>query len=337
MGARIVRFLVPEWIDDPRRASGGNIYDREVMAGLRARGWTVLQLGAAGPVAVSAALAKVPDDALLLVDGLVAGNAAAEVKAASRRIRIVLLAHMVAAVFPDVSIEAARSERLALGCARRVIVTSRWTADELVRRMLVDRDVVTIAVPGARPTVPAAPPSNPGELICVGVIAPHKGQDLLLDALARVPRADWTCALAGSATLFQDFACRVTERAAEFGGRVTMHGTLTPDDLDAAYRRSALLVAPSRVESSGMAILEALARGIPVLGAAVGGIPQTVASGGALLVAPGDAGALAGMLESWMTDAGLRARLRREAGRAGSKLPTWSETASAIDSALVAA
>ena len=54
-----------------------------------------------------------------------------------------------------------------------------------------------------------------------------------------------------------------------------MTGALA-QDLDAAYRAADLLVAPSRTESYGMAIADALARGIPVIGSNVGGIPLTV-------------------------------------------------------------
>ena len=39
--AASLRFLVPAGVDDPRRVSGGNVYDRRVRDGLRRRGWEV--------------------------------------------------------------------------------------------------------------------------------------------------------------------------------------------------------------------------------------------------------------------------------------------------------
>jgi glycosyltransferase involved in cell wall biosynthesis len=296
----------------------------------------VVRLTAADRLTAAAALETVPDGALVLVDGLVAGWAADELAEAGARIRVVVLAHMVAASFPDASPQVVQAERRAVGAAHRVIATSRWTADELVRSTPVPRDRVTVAVPGVHPAAPAEPRSD-GELLCVGVIAPHKGQDLLLDALARVIVSDWTCTLVGSATAFGDFAERIAQRAEAFDGRVRMPGVLTPDDLAGVYRRTALLVAPSRVESSGMAIVEARARGIPVLGSRVGGIPEVLAGGGGVLLPADEVAPWADALNAWLVQQELRERLRHEACRARAALPSWPETVTVIERTLVAA
>lgn len=333
---RGIRFIVPDGIDDPHRVSGGNVYDRHVRDGLRERGWTVLDSRASDGAAVTAALQAAPDGALVLVDGLAAGWAPADVEGAASRVRLVLLQHMVASAFPDTTDAAAEVEQRVAGCARRVIVTSRWTGAELVRRGIVEPDRITVASPGVE-AAPAVAGDKERNLLCVGVIAPHKGQDTLLAALALLPDADWTCAIVGSGDTFPEFASRIAREAARFGGRVSLAGVLTGEALAAAYRDSALLVAPSRVESAGMAIADARARGMPVVAAATGGIPDMVAGGGALLVPPDDPAALAEALEAWMTDPALRARLRRAALEARTTLPRWDDTMTRITAALEAA
>jgi glycosyltransferase involved in cell wall biosynthesis len=59
-----------------------------------------------------------------------------------------------------------------------------------------------------------------------------------------------------------------------------------------------------------MAILEAMAAGLPVVATAVGGVPEIVVEGETgLLVAPGDPAALAGALSRLVEDPALRRRL----------------------------
>ncbi|WP_417564442.1 glycosyltransferase family 4 protein [Microbacterium sp.] len=333
MTARTLRFVVPTGVDDPARVSGGNVYDRHVRDGLGHRGWIVDAREVPDAAAAASTLRTAPDDTVVLVDGLVAGWAADAVAAAGRRTRLAVLAHMVVAAFVDASPAAVAAERQALAAAHSVITTSCWTADELVRRGLADRSRIVVAPPGVHPAPTVARPAGDGDLLCVGVVAPHKGHDTLLDALDRVD-ADWTCTIAGSTDVDADFASAVVARADAFGGRIRFAGVLDRTAMADAYRRSALLVAPSRVESAGMAIGEARARGIPVLATTAGGIPDTVAGGGAMLVPPGDAAALADALDAWMTDPALRTRLRAEARRARRALPSWDDTVTAIETVL---
>ncbi|HKT56151.1 MAG TPA: glycosyltransferase family 1 protein, partial [Microbacterium sp.] len=95
---RRVRFVVPKGIDDPHRVSGGNVYDRRVRDGLRERGWTVEVREVADAAGVAEAVGRT--DGTVLVDGLAAGWAPDELDAAAARIRLVVLAHMIAAAFP---------------------------------------------------------------------------------------------------------------------------------------------------------------------------------------------------------------------------------------------
>ena len=75
-----VHVVVPEGIDDAARPSGGNAYDRRVCRELTALGWAVHQHpiagawprpGAGGHAALGGAVRRVPDGAVVLLDGLV--------------------------------------------------------------------------------------------------------------------------------------------------------------------------------------------------------------------------------------------------------------------------
>lgn len=330
-------FVVPAGIDDPARVSGGNVYDRHVRDGLRGRGWGVEVFEASDAGEAASVLRGVPAGSRVLVDGLVAGWTPAAVEEAAGRARLTILAHMVTAAFPDATDAAVDAERRALAAAREVIVTSAWTAAELAERGLAAAERTAIAAPGTDSASSRPHRANHAALLCVGVIAPHKGQDTLLAALARVRADDWTCTIAGSSEPFAEFAAAVARQAAAFDGRVRLTGVLGDDALAAAYHRSALLVAPSRVESAGMSIAEARARAIPVIGAATGGIPDALGGGGGLLVPPGDPEALAAALDAWLSDPELRARLRREAEAARATLPTWLDTVARVAEALEAA
>ncbi len=332
-----LRFVVPAGVDDPRRVSGGNVYDRHLRDGLRRRGWNVDVCEAADAGDAASILRDAPDGSRVMVDGLVAGWAPQAVEEAAGRLRLTVLAHMVTAAFADATDAAIDAERRALASAHDVIVTSDWTAAELARRELADPDRTVVAVPGTVPAQPGPPPADAGELLCIGVIAPHKGQDTLLAALARLRATEWSCTIVGSSEAFPAFAAAIARQADALDGRVRLTGVLDDRALDDAYRRCALLIAPSRVESSGMAIADARARGIPVLGARTGGIPDALAGGGGLLVRAGDAAALAAALDGWLTDPALRARLRREALAVRATLPTWRDTVTRVADALEAA
>ena len=240
-----------------------------------------------------AVLSRLPDGALVLVDGLVAGRVARGGRGRGGRLRIVVLAHMVSAAFPDADPRAVEGERRALRSARRVIATSEWTRSELVRARRRPAERVVVATPGrtTRPSRRGTPTG--GALLCVGVVAPHKGQDVLVEALATLGATATTGPARSPArsTPRPDFARprrdargRGRPRRPDHDGGRAHRGRTRRAPIGGAD----LLVAPSRAESYGMAIADALRRGIPVVASDVGGIPQTVAASRAAVLVPPD-------------------------------------------------
>ena len=336
----VIHFIVPAGFDDPAKATGGNVFDRRVRDELMVIGCDVqtASVDPEVPADAEGALSALPDGALVLIDGLVAGRASHAIEAESSRLRVVLLAHMVSAAFEDSAAGWQQGEERALRSARLVIATSEWTRSELIARGVASPERIAVATPGSD-VAPAAPGTAGGRsLLCVGVIAAHKGQDVLIEALAALDAdATWTCTLAGSVDAQPDYAHRIQALAEDAGidDRVTMTGALPAAELDQAYQRADLVVAPSRVESYGMAIADALRRGIPVLATSVGGIPQVVgSSGAAVLVPPDRPEALRDALRRWMSEPGLRDRLKTAARGARMHGPRWSDTAEVVARAL---
>jgi glycosyltransferase involved in cell wall biosynthesis len=342
-----VHVVVPAGIDDPAKVSGGNRYDRRICDGLRAAGWQVTELAAAGawprPAAgalgsLAGTLDALPDGALVVVDGLIASASAGVLAPRSDRLRLVVLVHMLFGgdAVPE------EDEFSVLAAARAVLATSAWTRRHLLERYALPPARVHVARPGTDPAPVSPGTADGGRLLCVGTLSPLKGQDLLLEALARTAALPWRCTFVGPPDRDPPFAAALERRAAAagIGGRLRWAGVLTGAPLDRAYREADLLVVPSRSEAYGMVVTEALAAGVPVLAAAVGGLPEalgrTPSGVPGCLVPPEDPGALAATLGRWLTDADLRDRLRRAALRRRAGLPGWRSTDRRLRSVLAA-
>src|SRR6202020_111021 len=188
-------------------------------------------------------------------------------------------------------------------------------------------------------------PARPvrGPLCCVGVHSRPKGQDLLVEALAGLADRDWHCVLAGSLDRDPDFVEHLRTRITGLGydHRVRLSGVLTGAALSHAYTTADLLVAPSRAETYGMTVTEALAHGLPVIATTVGGLPEAFGStadgtGPGQLIPAGDPAALAAALRDWLDDEGHRRRLRTAVRQRQPTLRGWEQTTQEVAEALTA-
>jgi glycosyltransferase involved in cell wall biosynthesis len=328
-------FIVPGSLDAP---TGGSVYDRHVVDGLRSRGWTidVHELGGSFPMpepdavrAVAAVLESIPDDLPVVADGLAYGALPDLVAAESKRLRFVPIVHLPLAL--EVELEAgcasrlAESERRALACARAVVVTGRTTI-AAVEQLGVPPARVVVVEPGTEPA-PLARGSGTSvpHLLCVANLTPGKGHDILIDAAARCADHDWTLTCVGGSSRRPEWAARLAERVRQhhLAGRVALTGVLTGGALAAEYHRADVFVLPTRRETYGMAVADALARGIPIVSTTTGAIPDLVGPDAGVLVAPDDAAAFARALSSVVRDSARRARMSYAAGRVRERLRRW--------------
>ena len=339
-----VHIVVPAGIDDPARPSGGNAYDRRVCNGLADAGWTVHVHEVPGSwpspdarshAALADALSRIPDRALVLVDGLVASPAPEVLVPESGRLRLVALVHMPL-----------RDERegAALAAVASVVTTSAWARRVLLQLYSLPVDRVHVAEPGVERGELAPGTATAGALLSVAAVIPGKGHDVLLDALAPLADLPWQCLCVGSLERDPMFVERLRRRVAAGGmdERIRFSGPQAGAELAGSYGAADVLVLPSRAESYGMVVAEALARGLPVVAAEVGGVPEALGHGAdgtrpGLLVPPNDPAALRDALRTWLEDADLRLRLRRAARERRESLAGWSTTTSAVADVLVRA
>jgi glycosyltransferase involved in cell wall biosynthesis len=347
-----VHVVVPDGIDDPARPSGGNTYDRRVCRGLAAIGWSVRVHAVPGSwprpdpasyAALAGVVQRIPDGAVVLLDGLVASTALEVLVPQASRLRLVPLVHMPlgGGTADD---DARAREGAVLSAAASVVTTSGWARRMLLGLYSLPRDRVHVAEPGVDPADLAPGTATAGALLCVAAVIPGKGHGVLLDALAKMTDLSWHCLCVGSLDHDPALAADLRRRVLDggLGDRVCFPGARTGADLDRSYVAADLLVLASRAETYGMVVTEALARGLPVVAAKVGGVPEALGHGAdgirpGLLVPPDDPAALGAALRAWLGDAHLRLQLRRAACERRASLTGWSTTTSILADVLAGA
>ena len=173
--------------------------------------------------------------------------------------------------------------------------------------------------------------------LSVGGLEPRKGSVHLVEALARIrdslrPRP--MVAVVGEHS-FQDhsgYRAQVLQRAAdlglELGTDLLLLGTVGDSDLPAWYWSADAFVFPSIKEGWGLAVLEAMAAGLPVITSDIPVFQEYLADGKEVrMVRAADSGALADAMADLVTDAKLRRRLASEGPGVAARY-TWEACAS---------
>lgn len=202
--------------------------------------------------------------------------------------------------------------RRSLDLADAHIVQSPGLADVL--RTMTRRPVYAI-FNGVR-TAELAPPSGWAhsdgtsiQVLALGILGERKGTFDLLDAAERLrgSRPDIRFVFVGAGEV-ERFRALARERKLE---NVTFTGPVEDAERVSLLHGSDVFALPSHAEGQPIAILEAMAAGLPVLSTTVGSIPEVIREANGVLVAPRDAGAIVGALERLAGDRSLRERLGR--------------------------
>ncbi len=191
-----------------------------------------------------------------------------------------------------------------------------------------------------------AGPVGPGcrtRLLTVGRLVPRKGIEAAIRALEFLPDAELVVAGGPAAhDLDGDHeAVRLQKVAVELGlsDRVHLVGRVSPDDLPALLRSADALLATPWYEPFGIAVLEAMAAGLPVVATAVGGMLDTVRDGVSGRLVPVDAQGrvapehLAAAVASVVTDPAVARRMGAAGRRRARERYDWARVAAATETA----
>ncbi len=123
-------------------------------------------------------------------------------------------------------------------------------------------------------------------LLSVGAVVPRKDHGVLIDALSLLRDEPWRLTIVGNITRAPDHVSALRARIAAAGlqDRVHLAGELDDDALEEVWRGADIYVASSRHEGFGMAIAEAISRGLPVVTTAAGAVSEWLSPSAALIV-----------------------------------------------------
>lgn len=315
---------------DPAQQTGGYLYNQRMVHELRQLGWAVRVLALPGrwPLlperGCAALLATIPDRSRVVADGLCWTGLGPAGSALAERCAVAVLLH--SPLFrEDGDPGLRRAERAALEGTLPVATSPRTLADLGVEGELIRPGVDR----GSLPRQPVA-----GELLCVGTLTPRKAHDVLFAALGELRALRWELHCAG--------AWRDPEALARLRGqldrlgladRVHLHGPLDRRRLEERYATASLLVQPARYEAWGMALAEALVRGVPVLSTPAGVLDELPADAWSA-VPPADPHALATAIAALLTDPEACSALGARGGRAAGHLPDWTGAARRLEALL---
>jgi glycosyltransferase involved in cell wall biosynthesis len=235
-------------------------------------------------------------------------------------------------------------EREALGRARAVICNSQRTADDVVRLVGVEKDkarVVYYGIDAARfgPVDSGERASSRRALdlplerplaLFVGALGDRrKGFDTVFDAWRTLSaRPEWDADLVVTGTGAELPAWKARAAAQVPDGRIRFLGFRA--EMPAIFAACDLLIHPARYEAYGLAVHEALCRGLPALVSASAGVAERYPEDlGQLLIAdPDSAAELVSKLSAWRSDAQLRERVAPFASRLRAR--SWDHMAREI-------
>jgi glycosyltransferase involved in cell wall biosynthesis len=331
--------------------TGGYVYNTRLMRELAGRRWDIqpLDLPAGFPRPSLAAralsarlLAALPDYTLVVADQICFSPLSARLSREAARLRLVMILHHPIGRELGLPVRAHGllniMEERALGLCRLVIVTSPTTAATLRTDYDVPAERIVVAPPGIEcpPPVELLPVSDVPRLLSVGAVIERKGYHILVDALAGLGDVPWQLDIVGDLGRAPDYVERLLARIAAAGlaDRVVLRGGLSATELETCWRLAHAYVAASAHEGFGMAVAEAIARGVPTVTTQSGAVGEWLDPNAALIVPNASREALRAAIGRVLGEPSLRSKLREGALAQAARFPSWADAAEVVNERL---
>jgi glycosyltransferase involved in cell wall biosynthesis len=314
--------------------SGGHTYDRRMADGLRALGHTVDVVELTGRLpdpdqaaiyAARTAWAALPTDSPRVIDGL-----ALPAFDGLPLHRVTALVHHPASLETGIPEEAAHRlhgmEAAMFREVPRLVTTSDQTADRLAGEFGTPAGRIRVIVPGIDALPRSIGSGGRGcRILSVGALIPRKGHDVLLLAVGRLFDLDWTLTIAGTAERDPVHAAGLRTLAESLKIAHRVH--FVDDVSEALWASADLFALTSYFEGYGVAIAEAMRRGLTVAVTNVGAVPTLVGPEAGVVCAPGDVVQLSKAIRRLVFDGSIRHDMAEVAWQAGQSLPSWDDQA----------
>ncbi len=164
-------------------------------------------------------------------------------------------------------------------------------------------------------------PGTPARLLCVARLVPKKGHAVLFDAIARMRRDGVAVSLDLAGDGVEAPGLRARAARPDLAGAVTFLGMIPREEVRSRMMRADAVALASRVAADGdrdgipVALMEAMALGVPVVSTAVSGIPELVTEGAGRLVRPDDPAAFAEAIRATISASPAERQFQAREGR----------------------
>jgi glycosyltransferase involved in cell wall biosynthesis len=333
-----LHFIIP---GDINTLTGGYVYDKMILEGLRRKGYNVSlhELTSDFPFPAPESISQcnqvfntIPAGNPILIDSLIFGSIPDILKDQRIKNPLVAIIHLPLAknpnYSPSIQAQLARQEKIAFQYADKVVAVSDFTK-QLLAEYNIDLSIIKVINPGVSNVEQKTDfPQFPEKLLCVGSYLPGKGQILLVEALAKNKNLSWTLNMYGIKDFDRAYVQNMLTKIKIEGlsNRIFMNSPVSNEELHICYLNADLFILPSYFENFCMSLNDALAHGLPVITTNGGGIPYSVPCNMGLFVRPGNVAELSGAIRKTLTDPIIYKEICTNASQYYKSANTWIES-----------